>query len=147
MTTQSRRAWFSRFLLLGGLCWIAFGLSHLFFPSLLGWDSALAGVPPAKVFGVELSNRGYIYLFNADLLLYDVLLGVMGLLLATRARRGERTAAQWGIGMGVYFVLRGGLQIHYFGTSAADLIQTAACAALAAIHLFPLARLADFAEE
>ena len=78
-------------------------------------------IPPGSLFGLPLSNRGFIYLFNADLFLYDIFFGVLSLLLAAHARRGRRIAAQFGIGMGVYFVIRAGLQLYYFGTSLIDM--------------------------
>jgi hypothetical protein len=147
MSTASRRAWLGRFMVIGGVSWIIFGLSHLLFPTLLAWDTALSNVPPGSLFGLPLSNQGFIYLFNADLLLYDIFFGVLSLLLAAHARRGRRIAAQFGIGMGVYFVIRAGLQLYYFGTSLLDIVQVVAALAYAAIYLFPLTGLSDFAEE
>jgi hypothetical protein len=147
MSTASRRAWLGRFMVIGGVSWIIFGLSHLLFPTLLAWDTALSNVPPGSLFGLPLSNQGFIYLFNADLLLYDIFFGVLSLLLAAHARCGRRIAAQFSIGMGVYFVIRAGLQLYYFGTSLMDIVQVVAALAYAAIYLFPLTGLGDFAEE
>jgi hypothetical protein len=147
MSTASRRVWFGRFLLIGGISWIVFGLSHFLFPTLLNWDTVLSNIPPGHLLGMTLSNRGFIYLFNADLLLYDIFFGVLSLLLVSHARRGRRIAAQFGIGMGIYFVIRAGLQIAYFGTALMDILQALASLAYAAIYLFPLTGLSDFAEE
>lgn len=135
------------FLIVGGLSWIAFSISHLFFPRLLGWKTALESVPAADVLGFSVSNRGFIQLLNADLFLYDALFGILSLLLASKARAGKRIAAQFSIGMGVYFVVRTGLQLYYFGMPIASVLQAAASLAFAGIYLFPVFRLRDFAGE
>jgi hypothetical protein len=134
-------------MLIGGISWIIFGLSHLLFPMLLNWDTVLSNIPPGSFLGMTLSNRGFIYLFNADLFLYDIFFGVLSLWLIAHARRGRRIAAQFGIGMGIYFVIRAALQLYYFGTMAMDIVQAVAALAYAAIYLFPLTGLGDFAEE
>lgn len=135
------------FLLVGGLSWIAFSISHLFFPWLLGWKTALANVPAADVLGFSVSNRGFIQLLNADLFLYDALFGILSLLLASKARAGKQIAAQFSIGMGVYFAVRAGLQLYYFGMPIASVLQAVASLAYAGIYLFPVFRLRDFAGE
>jgi hypothetical protein len=95
MSTTSRRVWFGRFLLIGGISWIVFGLSHLLFPTLLNWDTVLSNIPPGHLLGMPLSNRGFIYLFNADLLLYDIFFGVLSLLLVPCAPRATHCRPIW----------------------------------------------------
>jgi hypothetical protein len=78
-------------MVIGGISWIIFGLSHLLFPTLLAWDTALSNLPPGSLFGLTLSNQGFIYLFNADLLLLRYLLYLLwGALAVTRC-----PCAQW----------------------------------------------------
>jgi hypothetical protein len=129
------------------LSWIGFGLGHLIFPKFLGWETALANVPPGGAFGILLSNRSVIYLFNADLLLYGVMLGVMSILFAGSLRKGKRTAAILSVASGIFFLVRGALQSYYFGFSLFDALQWAASLVYAAIYFFPLTSLKDFAEE
>lgn len=147
MTVPQKRRLAKIFMTLGGVSWIVFGLSHLLFPALLKWTETLKDVPPVDVFGFSISNRGYIYLFNADLLLYDILLGVVSLLLAPAAGKGKRLAVYYSIGMGVYFIPRACLQLFYFGASLLDLGTAVASLIYAALYLFPLTCLKDFAEE
>ncbi len=147
MSTSFKRQLAMIFMLIGGISWIAFGLSHILFPYVLNWKETLSGVTPANVFGITISNLAFIYLFNADLLIYDILLGVISILLALSIKKGKRVAAYYSIAMGIYFVFRAGLQIYYFGTSFLDIIQTIASLGYAAIYLFPLTALREFAEE
>ncbi len=147
MSTSFKRQLAMIFMLIGGISWIAFGLSHILFPYVLNWKETLSGVTPANVFGITISNLAFIYLFNADLLIYDILLGVISIILALSIKKGKRVAAYYSIAMGIYFVFRAGLQIYYFGTSFLDIIQTIASLGYAAIYLFPLTALREFAEE
>lgn len=147
VSTSFRRRLASIFMIAGGISWIAFGLSHLFFPSVLNWKAALSNLPPANVFGVTISNRAFVYLFNADLFLYDILLGAISIMLAASIKKGKRMAANYSIALGVYFVFRAGLQIYYFGISGIDIIQAAASLGYAAIYLFPLTSIREFSEE
>ncbi|OHE53184.1 MAG: hypothetical protein A3K61_06780 [Thaumarchaeota archaeon RBG_16_49_8] len=145
--TSLRRTLASLFMILGGVSWITFGLSHLFFPSVLKWDTALSSVTSTDIFGITISNRAFIYLFNSDLLLYDILLGVISIMLASYIKKGKRVAANYSIALGVYFIFRAGLQIYYFGASPIDILQAAASIGYAAIYLFPLTALQEFSEE
>ncbi len=147
MSTSFKRQLAMIFMLIGGISWIAFGLSHILFPYVLNWKETLSGVTPANVFGITISNLAFIYLFNADLLIYDILLGVISIILALSIKKGKRVAAYYSIAMGIYFVFRAGLQIYYFGTSFLDIIQTIASLGYAAMYLFPLTALREFAEE
>lgn len=146
MNPSKRRDLAGKFMLIGGVSWIAFGLSHLFFPSVLNWASALASVPPAHVFGIEISNVSFIYLFNADLFLYDVMLGLWSIIFASEVRKGKRAAATFSIILGAYFLIRALLQIHYFGTTPLDIFQALAALAYAGLYLFPLTDLGAFRE-
>jgi hypothetical protein len=137
----------SIFMIVGGVSWVVFGLSHLFFPSILNWEVALSSLPSANILGVTVSNRAFVYLFNADLLLYDIFLGVISIMFAVSIKKGKRMAASYSIGLGVYFVFRAGLQIYYFGISGIDILQAVISLAYAAIYLFPLTSLHEFSEE
>ena len=147
MSTSFKRQLAMIFMLIGGISWIAFGLSHILFPYVLNWKEALSNVSSADVFGITISNRSFIYLFNADLLVYDIMLGVISIIFALSIKKGKRMAAYYSIALGIYFVFRAGLQIYYFGTSVIDIIQTIASLGYAAIYLFPLTPLQEFAEE
>lgn len=147
MGTSFKRQLAMIFMVVGGISWIAFGLSHLFFPCVLNWKEALSNVSSANVFGITISNRAFIDLFNADLLLYDIMLGVLSIIFAASIKKGKRIAAYYSIALGIYFVLRAGLQVYYFGISVIDIIQTAASLGYAAIYLFPLTALHEFSEE
>ncbi len=146
MNLPQKRDLAGKFMLIGGVSWIVFGVSHLFFPSVLNWVSALSNVPPAHVFGIEISNVSFIYLFNADLFLYDMMLGLWSILFASELRKGKRTAATFGIILGAYFLIRALLQIHYFGTTPLDIVQAVAALAYAGLYLFPLTDLGAFKE-
>ena len=147
VSTSFRRRLANIFMIVGGASWVAFGLSHLFFPSVLNWKVALSNLPTASVFGVTISNRAFVYLFNADLLIYDILLGVISIMFAVSIKKGKRMAANYSIALGVYFIFRAGLQIYYFGTSGLDIFQAVVSLIYACIYLFPLTCLDAFSEE
>jgi len=134
-------------MLVGGISWIVFGLSHIFFPYVLNWKEALSNLPPAKIFGITISNSAFVYLFNADLFLYDIFLGIISIMFTVYIKKGRRMAANYSIGLGVYFIFRAGLQIYYFGVSGLDIFQTVVSLGYAAIYLFPLTSLREFSEE
>ncbi|MFQ6039469.1 MAG: hypothetical protein ACE5PV_01330 [Candidatus Poribacteria bacterium] len=147
VSTSFRRRLANIFMIVGGISWIVFGLSHLFFPTVLNWKVALSNLPPANVFGVTISNRAFIYLFNADLFIYDILLGVISIMFATSVKKGKRMAANYSIALGVYFIFRAGLQVYYFGASGLDIFQAVVSLVYSGIYLFPLTRLGAFSEE
>lgn len=147
MSISFRRRLAGIFMLVGGISWIVFGLSHIFFPYVLNWKEALSNLPPAKIFGITISNSAFVYLFNADLFLYDIFLGIISIMFTVYIKKGRRMAANYSIGLGVYFIFRAGLQIYYFGVSGLDIFQTVVSLGYAAIYLFPLTSLREFSEE
>ncbi|MGH8071278.1 MAG: hypothetical protein ACRERE_39825 [Candidatus Entotheonellia bacterium] len=132
------------FLRVGGTAFILIGLSHFFVPSLFRWGESLKGVDPVHVLGVEVYNPAFLYLFNADLLLYEVMLGVLSILFSYRIRKGERSVAIFSISLGVFFLIRTPLQFLYFGFTWIDKLQAAVSFLLALIYLFPLINLKEF---
>jgi len=132
------------FLRVGGIAFILIGLSHFFVPSLFQWGESLKGVDPVHVLGVEVFNPAFLYLFNADLLLYEVMLGVLSILFSYRITKGERSVAIFSISLGVFFLIRTPLQFLYFGFTWIDKLQAAVSFLLALLYLFPLINLKEF---
>jgi len=95
VSTSFKRQLAMIFMLIGGISWIAFGLSHILFPYVLNWKETLSSVSPANVFGITISNLAFIHLFNADLLLYDIMLGVISIIFALSIKKGKRMAKGW----------------------------------------------------
>ena len=139
-----RKEWICLFLRVGGIVFILIGLSHFFVPSLFQWGESLKGVDPVHVLGVEVYNPAFLYLFNADLLLYEVMLGVLSILFSYRITKGERSVAIFSISLGVFFLIRTPLQFLYFGFTWIDKLQAAVSFLLALVYLFPLINLKEF---
>ena len=146
MQVEDKRFWARNFMVFGGIAWIAYGISHLFFPLVLNWEEVLKNVSVTNLLGYDISNIGYVYLFNADLFLFDIILGITSILLASLIREGKRVAFYFSIMLGIYFALRGPLQIIYFGTSILDLIQVIGAIIFAILYLFPLVDIKAFSE-
>ncbi len=143
MKRRSLACLFSR---IGGVAFILIGLSHFFVPTLFKWKESFKGVSSVKVFNAEIYNPAFLYLFNADLLLYEVMLGVLSILVSFRLRAGARWAATFSIFIGVFFLIRSPLQFLYFGFTWIDILQAIVSFLLALLYLFPLTGLQEFSK-
>ncbi|MBI3398324.1 MAG: hypothetical protein HY026_03710 [Deltaproteobacteria bacterium] len=104
----------------------------------------MKGIDPVHVLGVEVYNPAFLYLFNADLLLYEMMLGILSILFSYRIREGERSAAIFSISLGLFFLIRAPLQFFYFGFTWIDNLQAFVSFLLALLYLYPLTGLKEF---
>ncbi len=137
----------SLFLRIGGIALLLIGLSHFFVPQLFRWREAFAAVVPVYALGEEIQNASFVYLFNADLLLYETMLGLLSFYFATQIRKGKRSAALFSLFLGAFFLLRTPLQFLYFPPTPVNLAQALGSLILAIFYGYPIRHLkGSFAE-
>lgn len=127
-----------RLLRIGGISFILISLSHLIIPSLFQWNASFIEVGNIYILGVEVFNPNFLYLFNADLFFYEMMLGILSIFFSYRIRVGERSAAIFSISVGFFFLIRTPLQYVYFNFSWIDNLQSGGSFLLALIYLYPL---------
>lgn len=123
---------------IGGIVFILIGLSHFFVPSFFQWKESLKEVAPVSVLGVDVYNPAFLYLFNADLLLYELMLGILSILFSFQIRERERSTTIFCISLGVFFLVRTPLQFVYFGFTWIDIFQASVSFLLALLYLYSI---------
>lgn len=123
---------------IGGISFILISLTHPIIPSLFQWKASFIEVGKVHVLGVELFNPDFLYLFNADLFFYEMMLGILSIFFAYRIRVGERSAAIFSISVGIFFLIRTPLQYVYFDFTWIDNLQAGGSFLLALVYLYPL---------
>ncbi|MCI0723267.1 MAG: hypothetical protein L0338_30540 [Acidobacteria bacterium] len=132
---------------IGGIALLLIGLSHFLVPRLFRWREAFVPVKPVYALGEQTQNTSFLYLFNADLLLYETMLGLLSLYFAKQIRKGKTSAAVFSLALGAFFILRTPLQFFYFPPSPVNVAQTLGSLTLAVLYCYPILHLKEsFAE-
>lgn len=137
---RSERERAHRLACIAGTVFLGIGLSHFIVPSLFHWRATLPAAAPVVLAGQEIDNVAFLYLFNADLLLYEVMLGGLSFHAARQLRDGKRSGLILGGSLGVFFLLRTPLQFLYFPFTWPNIAQSAGAFALACAYGYPLLR-------
>jgi len=141
------RTWAYRLVVAAGAMFLAIGLSHFIVPALFRWRESLPAEAIAVVAGQRINNIAYLYLFNADLLLYEVMLSALSIAyIAPRLRAGRRDALVWSTALSVFFLLRTPLQFLYFPATWPNLAQVAGAFLIGCLYGYPFLRRAAFQE-
>jgi hypothetical protein len=121
-----------------GVIFVGIGLSHFIVPTLFKWGQTLPESAIAVVAGETINNVRFLYLFNADLLLYETMLGLLSLYFAPRLRTGDRSALVFTTAIGAFFLLRTPVQFLYFPPTWSNLLQAAVSFVIACLYGYPL---------
>jgi hypothetical protein len=129
---------------IAGTAFLGIGLSHFIVPSLFQWRATLPASATVVLAGEAIDNVAFLYLFNADLLLYEVMLGSLSFHVARELRDGKRNGLILGGSLAVFFLLRTPLQFVYFPFTWPNIAQSAGSFALAGAYGYPLLRRSAF---
>ncbi len=137
-TTLKHRRMAARLVTAAGALFLCIGLSHLVVPTLFAWRRTLPASAEVVIAGASIDNVALLHLFNADLLLYEVMLGVASLLCAPHLGRGRRSALLFSGALALFFLLRAPLQFLYFPATWPNVAQAAVALALSCMYGFPV---------
>ncbi len=127
-----------RLMRIGGTALVLIGMSHFFVPTLFQWQKALACVPAVNVLGEPTQNASYLYLFNADLLLYETMLGILAFYFGAQLGQGKRSGAAFSVALGAFFALRTPMQFLYLPASPLNLAMDFISLTLGILYCYPL---------
>lgn len=131
---------------IAGTLFLGIGLSHFFVPALFHWRETLPASAPVELAGETIDNAAFVYLFNADLLLYEVMLATLSFYVAGRLRQGKRMALVFSGALAAFFLVRTPLQFLYFPFTWSNIVQAAAAFLIACLYAYPLRRRRAFLE-
>jgi hypothetical protein len=131
---------------IAGTVFLGIGLSHFFVPALFHWRETLPASAPVELAGETINNAAFVYLFNADLLLYEVMLATLSFYAAGQLRQGKRMALVFSAALAAFFLLRTPLQFLYFPFTWSSIVQATGSFLIACLYAYPLLRRRAFLE-
>lgn len=131
---------------IAGTLFLGIGLSHFFVPTLFHWRDTLPASAPVELAGETINNAAFVYLFNADLLLYEVMLAILSFYVAGRLRQGKRVALVFSAALAAFFLLRTPLQFLYYPFTWSSIVQATVALLIACLYAYPLLRRRAFLE-
>ena len=119
-------------------------------PLLRAGAVSLAGDAPSsapiELAGDTIDNAAFVYLFNADLLLYEVMLAALTFYVAAQLRRGKRMALVFSGALAAFFLLRTPIQFRYFPFTWSNIVQAVVAFLIACLYAYPVLRRRAFME-
>jgi hypothetical protein len=144
MVEQAQRKRAHLLACIAGIGYSGIALSHFIVPWLFQWHATLPASATAVVAGSPINNIAFLYLFNADLLLYEVMLSGLSFYAARQLRDGKRNGLYLGGCLAVFFLLRTPLQFVYFPFTWPNIAQSVGAFALGCAYGYPLLRRSAF---
>jgi hypothetical protein len=130
--TQRKRAHLA--VSIAGVFYLGIALSHFIVPWLFQWHTTLPASAVAVVAGAPIDNIAFLYLFNADLLLYELMLSGLSFYAARQLRDGKRNGLVLAGCLAVFFLLRTPLEFVYFPFTWPNIAQSVGSFALACAY-------------
>lgn len=131
---QTRRKRAQLAVTIAGACYLGIALSHFIVPWLFQWHTTLPPSATAVVAGAPINNISFLYLFNADLLLYELMLSGLSFYAARQLRDGKRSGLVLAGCLAVFFLLRTPVEFVYFPFTWPNIAQSVGSFALACAY-------------
>ena len=129
---------------IAGTLYLGIALSHFIVPWLFHWHATLPASATVVLAGEPIDNIGFLYLFNADLLLYELMLASASFYAASQLREGKRNGLYLAGCLAGFFVLRTPLQFLYFPFTWPNIAQSVGSFALACAYGYSVLRRSAF---
>lgn len=123
---------------IAGACYLGIALSHFIVPWLFQWHATLPPSAIAVVAGAPIDNIAFLYLFNADLLLYELMLSGLSFYAARQLRDGKHNGLVLATCLAVFFLLRTPTEFLYVPFTWPNIAQAVGSFALACAYGTPL---------
>ena len=130
--TQRKRAQIA--VSIAGAFYLGIALSHFIVPWLFQWHATLPASAVAVVAGAPIDNIAFLYLFNADLLLYELMLSGLSFYAAHQLRDGKHNGLVLAGCLAVFFLLRTPLEFVYFPFTWPNIAQSVGSFVLACAY-------------
>jgi len=129
---------------IAGAGYLGIALSHFIVPWLFHWHTTLPASAMTVVAGASINNIAFLYLFNADLLLYELMLAGLSFYAARQQLEGKRNGLVLGGCLAIFFLLRTPLQFLYFPFTWPNIAQSVGSFALGCAYGYVLLRRSAF---